>query len=172
MLNAQLPFLLDSRNFYVIKNNTQQQISSNVLLFLKSKNLHKLVCKFKFSVATVGCFLLDLVCYELQQTTKTTKILCYLWGVGLCKLLTLTWSNLQSINSIEKLFFNAKWLEREISEMNGWFFFNKRDRRVLFLIPIVFNTPLSKLHPVGGFFDLMLCPLTHKLTFRHQSWLS
>jgi len=38
-----------------------------------------------------------------------------------------------SINSIEKIFFNANWLEREVSEMFGIYFFKKIDTRVLLL---------------------------------------
>lgn len=59
---------------------------------------------------------------------------------------------------MEALFRNAKWLEREASEMHGWFFSLKRDRRVLFLIPVFFLTPLKKSFPVAGFYELLLCP--------------
>jgi NADH:ubiquinone oxidoreductase subunit C len=38
--------------------------------------------------------------------------------------------------SIERLFRNARWLEREVGEMHGWFFSAKRDRRALFLMPL------------------------------------
>ena len=72
----------------------------------------------------------------------------------------------------EGFFRNARWLEREAGEMAGVFFKGKRDRRTLFGLPIFYTNPLRKAFPVGGLFDLGLCPLTHKLVFRHISWLS
>jgi hypothetical protein len=74
--------------------------------------------------------------------------------------------------SSEAFFRNGRWLEREAGEMAGVFFIGKRDRRTLFGLPIYYANPLRKAFPVGGLFDLGLCPLTHKLVFRHVSWLS
>lgn len=75
-------------------------------------------------------------------------------------------------NTAEAFFRNARWLEREAGEMVSVFFKGKRDRRTLFGLPIFYANPLRKAFPVGGLFDLGLCPLTHKLAFRHVSWLS
>jgi hypothetical protein len=72
----------------------------------------------------------------------------------------------------EAFFRNARWLEREAGEMTGLSFTGKRDRRTLFGLPVFYSNPLRKAFPVGGVFDLGLCPLTHKLVFRHVSWLS
>lgn len=74
--------------------------------------------------------------------------------------------------SAEAFFRNARWLEREAGEMGGALFIGKRDRRTLFGLPIFYSNPLRRAFPTGGFFDLGLCPLTHKLVFRHISWLS
>jgi len=78
----------------------------------------------------------------------------------------------KSSTSSEAFFRNARWLEREAAEMAGCFYLTKRDRRTLFGLPIFYSNPLRKAFPVGGVFDLGLCPLTHKLVFRHVSWLS
>jgi NADH:ubiquinone oxidoreductase subunit C len=75
-------------------------------------------------------------------------------------------------SSSEAFFRNARWLEREAGEMAGVHFLNKRDRRTLFGLPIFYSNPLRKAFPVGGAFDLGLCPLTQKLVFKHVSWLS
>lgn len=72
----------------------------------------------------------------------------------------------------EAFFRNCRWLEREAAEMGGVRFQGKRDRRTLFGLPVFYASPLRKAFPTGGFFDLGVCPLTHKLTFRHISWLS
>lgn len=77
-----------------------------------------------------------------------------------------------TVGTAEAFFRNARWLEREAGEMVGVFFKGKRDRRTLFGLPIFYSNPLRKAFPVGGLFDLGLCPLTHKLVFRHVSWLS
>ena len=42
----------------------------------------------------------------------------------------------RKLPSIEGLYRNARWLERELGEMHGWFFTTKRDRRALFLMPL------------------------------------
>lgn len=77
-----------------------------------------------------------------------------------------------TVGTLEAFFRNARWLEREAGEMVGVFFHGKRDRRTLFGLPIFYSNPLRRAFPVGGLFDLGLCPLTHKLAFRHVSWLS
>lgn len=84
----------------------------------------------------------------------------------------LAWGAKAVSTSLEGYFRNAKWLEREAGEMHGWFFLNKKDRRTLFLMPVFFMTPLKKAFPLGGFFEILLCPLSAKLAFRHVSWLS
>lgn len=76
------------------------------------------------------------------------------------------------VSSSEAFFRNARWLEREAGEMTGVFFRGKRDKRTLFGLPVFYSNPLRKAFPVGGVFDLGLCPITHKLVFRHVSWLS
>lgn len=76
------------------------------------------------------------------------------------------------VASAEAFFRNARWLEREAGEMSGVWFIGKRDRRTLFGLPVFYANPLRKAFPTGGFFDLGLCPLTHKLVFRHVAWLS
>jgi hypothetical protein len=76
------------------------------------------------------------------------------------------------VASGEAFFRNCRWLEREAGEMSGVVFLGKRDRRTLFGLPVFYANPLRKAFPTGGFFDLGVCPLTHKLTFRHVAWLS
>jgi NADH:ubiquinone oxidoreductase subunit C len=72
--------------------------------------------------------------------------------------------------SVEHLFRNARWLEREVSEMHGWRFTAKRDRRSLFLSPLLSWAPLRKSFPTGGFYEARLDPLTSRVTFAHVSW--
>ena len=59
-----------------------------------------------------------------------------------------------SINSIEKIFFNANWLEREVSEMFGIYFFKKIDTRVLLLEYTTSYHPMLKNFPCEGYYEI------------------
>lgn len=86
--------------------------------------------------------------------------LFFVWGAGL-----------GGLPSVERLFRNGRWLEREVAEMHGLFFSAKRDRRALFLMPLVYWAPLRKGFPVGGFYDVRTHALTGKLHLSHVAWL-
>lgn len=58
-----------------------------------------------------------------------------------------------NLNSIENLFFNANWLEREVSEMFGVYFFNKVDNRNLLLEYSCSWSPMLKDFPCEGYFE-------------------
>ncbi len=55
-----------------------------------------------------------------------------------------------SINSITELFLNANWLEREVSELHGIFFSNKKDLRNLMLTYGDTSAPMRKSFPSVG----------------------
>lgn len=59
-----------------------------------------------------------------------------------------------SITSIETLFLNTIWLEREYSELNGIFILNKNDNRNLLLQYNDSTNPLMKSFQVIGIFEL------------------
>lgn len=60
--------------------------------------------------------------------------------------------------SISELFYNASWLEREVSELSGVFYLSKKDMRNLMLIYGDSSAPLQKNYPTIGtrevFYDL------------------
>lgn len=58
--------------------------------------------------------------------------------------------NWTSLNSITELFFNANWLEREMSELHGIFFSGKKDLRNLMLQYGDTSAPLQKAFPSIG----------------------
>lgn len=58
--------------------------------------------------------------------------------------------NWNSLNSITELFLNANWLEREVSELHGIFFSNKKDLRNLMLTYGDTSAPLRKSFPSIG----------------------
>ena len=178
MLISSLPFILQWSPYSLInQRSTNITLSNQVTLCLTSKGTRMLHLWLRYSFLGFNSWLLDLGCYETSvltyaNTSKVTQVLWSLFTLNTAKLLILTLNRNNTSPSSELLFRNARWLEREASEMSGWFFLNKKDRRVLFLIPIFFSTPLKKSFPVGGFYELLLCPITAKLTYKHISWLS
>jgi len=56
--------------------------------------------------------------------------------------------------SIDNIYLNANWIEREVSEMFGLHFYFKNDLRRLLLDYSALDNPLLKDYPVEGFFDI------------------
>jgi len=61
---------------------------------------------------------------------------------------------LNSLNSITELYLNANWLEREVSELHGIFFNNKKDLRNLMLTYGDVSAPMRKSFPSIGVKEL------------------
>lgn len=179
MFLGALPFFFSQAKYFTsaLKLGSLQAFNPCVVC-ATPQSLSVLFLYMRYSFAANISSLLDLGCLEGTYVNAKTKgaaarsVLWYIFAVNAKKVLTLSWSSKQKSNSIETLFRNAKWLEREASEMHGWFFAKKKDRRTLFLLPVFFLTPLKKTFPTGGFFEVALCPTTHNLTFKHTSWLS
>ena len=55
--------------------------------------------------------------------------------------------------------------------MHALFFTGKRDRRALFLMPLLYWAPLRKVFPVGGFYEVRTHALSGKLCLTHVAWL-
>lgn len=60
-----------------------------------------------------------------------------------------------NLNTISSFFYNAQWPEREVSEMFGSFFFNKKDNRKLLLDYSHIGFPLLKLYPLSGYVEII-----------------
>ena len=60
----------------------------------------------------------------------------------------------ESLKSIDLIYFNANWLEREASEMFGINFIFKKDLRKLLLDYSGVDNPLIKSYPSEGFLDI------------------
>jgi len=58
------------------------------------------------------------------------------------------------VTTLEDLFFNANWCEREVSEMGGIFFSGKNDNRNLLMSYSDFFFPLKKYFPSVGLFEM------------------
>ena len=63
------------------------------------------------------------------------------------------------LHSVTDLFFAANWLEREVAELNGIFFTNKKDLRNLMLQYGDSNAPFQKSFPTIGLKEMYYNPL-------------
>jgi hypothetical protein len=109
--------------------------------------------------------------YELGTNFLRRQLLWYLFILGSqLRYLVLTFSQ-PAVQSLEVLYRNARWLERESGEMHDIWFSQKRDRRALFLVPLLYWGPLRRAFPVSGFFDLRLTVGSGKLQAYHVTWL-
>ena len=70
--------------------------------------------------------------------------------------ITLFYNNFfkNKIISIDSIFSNSNWIEREVSEMFGINFFLKKDLRKLLVDYSSFDNPLLKSFPTEGYFDI------------------
>ena len=69
--------------------------------------------------------------------------------------------------TVEGFFRNARWLEREVGEMGDLWYLKKRDRRALFLVPLLYWGPLRRGFPLSGFFELRLLPGEGRIVIFH-----
>ncbi len=65
-----------------------------------------------------------------------------------------------NLHTISNFFYNAQWPEREISEMFGSFFFNKKDSRKLLLDYSHIGFPLLKSYPLSGYIEVIFSFMT------------
>lgn len=121
---------------------------------------------FYFSLLRFSFFfpkssLLDLCPYALNIGYRQFCVISYIFKLGFittCVLLPAT-----GLYSIERLFRNSRWLEREVSENLGLFFSGKRDSRALFLVPILYWAVFKKDFPAEGLTELRLDPWSGKI---------
>lgn len=74
-----------------------------------------------------------------------------------------------SLNSITELYLNANWLEREVSELHGIFFHNKKDLRNLMLTYGDTSAPFRKSFPSVGIKEIFYDSTTDLLVFNKVS---
>lgn len=116
-------------------------------------------------------FLIDLSAIDLQKTKQNwifkklkkniNNILLYsIYFIYFLKIKISIFSFLKKqfcknyFYSIEDIFFNSNWLEREVSEMFNIYFFNKIDNRNLLLEYSSMYNPMLKNFPCEGYFEI------------------
>jgi Ni,Fe-hydrogenase III component G len=175
-----LKYVLQSIPYLVLKNNSMAAMTS-VSVVIPAAGMHYLALFFKYSYFFKKMFLVDLGGYDIPRlgggSVGYAPVLWYLFknssgfryfvfalpaprGTGM---------RTAGVFTIDTLFRNARWLEREASEFFGFFFANKADRRVLFTIPLFYNAPFRRKYPAVGMYEIFFCPLLRKLKFKHLS---
>jgi hypothetical protein len=158
MAQASLVFCLNRWPFIVASSRYVRAVN---FIFTHTSVMPFIGFLWRFLLGFSGAFFLDCGAYEapaLGFNQVSTSVLSW---VALCSSggLWFFFHGLSAgspVRSWERLFRNAWWLERELGENFGLFIAGKHDRRSLFLIPLVYQAPLRKTYPVGGFFELGL----------------
>jgi NADH:ubiquinone oxidoreductase subunit C len=168
---------------FVFLQNTKFYAEDCVLV-VPSSHTYYVSLFLKYSYFFKRCSLIDLGGYDMptsglfvkaagpaQPTTQHTPTLWYIFkdqnGVRLFMFSLQTQKTVQQ--SIDLLFRNARWLEREATDFFGFFFMSKSDRRSLYTLPLFYNAPFRRKYPAVGFYELFFCPLLKKLKFKHVS---
>jgi len=169
-------YVLQFTPFLILRNTRLGSGTSCVVIPVSG--LYFLALALKYSFFFKKILLLDLGGYDILQTSTTLvapaccPIMWYLFknNIGYKYFIfALNPGGKKQTPSIELLYRNARWLEREASEFFGFFFSGKADRRVLFTIPLFYNTPFRRKYPAIGFYEIFFCPLLKKLKFKHVS---
>ena len=132
---------INSKNFlslnYLIKNElflNESSLIENSALDLKFYNnlteYNYIFKKFK-----------NIIFYNYQIYSSKIKLFIYFFY---------NLNKNDKINSIDRIYLNANWIERETSEMYGIYFNNKKDHRKLMLDYSINEHPLDKSYPVEG----------------------
>lgn len=142
--------------------------SKNVSVVIPKNLFYYLTVHLRFASIFYSSQLVDLFSYELPLASSTSSknnvypftsnsILVYNFHnlttherfFIFCVELTTRYSNF-TINSVSELYPNAGWLEREVSELHGTVFSNKKDLRNLMLQYGDTSTPFRKSSPSIG----------------------
>lgn len=132
---------MNSKNFlslnYLIKNElflNESSLIENSALDLKFYNN---ISEYNFIFKKYK----NILFYNYQIYSSKIKLFIYFFY---------NMNKNQKINSIDKIYPNANWVERETSEMYGIYFNNKKDHRKLMLDYSINENPLSKSFPLEG----------------------
>lgn len=158
-LQLILKSFFKTNNYSFIKSN-----KNNLYMYINYKKIYILCLHLRLSQFLYTTQLIDVFAYNLINSrvsagnnirTQTENALIinfnnFKENINLV-LLSIT---KESVQSVEDLFLNATWLEREYSEMNGITIYNKTDTRNLLLQYNDTTSPLLKATSSLGFFEL------------------
>jgi NADH:ubiquinone oxidoreductase subunit C len=154
---------------------------SNLIIFIDSANIYYTAMHLKLSSLFYKTQLIDLFVYEtlllnnkkINIFNNSEKIPSTQHSIIVYNFHNITnqfrfflFSNLFNLNknnnifSISEIFTNANWLEREVSEMHGVFFYGKKDIRNLLLPYGDTSSPMLRSYPSVGTRELFYDSIT------------
>jgi len=117
-------------------------------------------------ISAIDTLKYDTIFPETENNTNNRFILYNIYYMYLLKLrITLVYLTNKNIPSIDKVFKNANWLEREVAEMYGINYTNKKDCRPLLLDYSKNENPMLKDFPTEGEYDIYYNFFENKLTY-------
>jgi len=148
---------------------SKSNLPNNYFIHLPKKWLFNIYNLFKFELFFWNSSLTDLSAIDYSNFNDKSNsnnfflkdgfVLFFLYYFFFLKIkLNITVSfkpfSKESLKSIDLIYFNANWLEREASEMFGINFIFKKDLRKLLLDYSGVDNPLIKNYPSEGFLDI------------------
>lgn len=149
-------------NHYVsiIDKNWYESIN----FFLKNELMHNYCMLTEMSA--IDTIYYDDIFPESDNETNSRFILYNVYYMYFIKTrLTFVYFADKNIKSIDKIFKNANWLEREIAEMYGIQYLEKKDCRPLLLDYSRNENPMLKNFPTEGEYDIYYNFFENKLTY-------
>jgi NADH:ubiquinone oxidoreductase subunit C len=137
---------IDSKWFYLINNIFKHELFLNSSTLIENTAIDMRFLNKNFK--ELDSF------YNKQKLFSLYTYYFYNLKLRLTLLVNLKNSFKSSIWSIDKIYTNAHWLERETSEMYGIFFYWKNDTRKLLLDYSKIENPMLKDFPCEGFMDV------------------
>ena len=162
--------------FVVFEKLNSKMWSSNILkpnnyfVYVEKKWFYTLNIFFRNESILSSSYLTDIFAVDTLKFTKFNEILHNFFNkhrvilfysyyffhikVKLHLVLLLNFFQKEGLNSIDKIYKNANWLEREVSEMSGVNYTLKKDIRKLLLDYSKNENPLLKDFPIEGFSEI------------------
>lgn len=128
----------------------------DIVIEISSKDLYSIIYFFNKHTLCQFKMLVDIICYDKIKSNYRFNLVYNLLSIqyNLRIRLLMQINELTSVFSVVGLFNSANWLEREIFDFFGVFFYNNLDLRRI-LTDYGFNGfPLRKDFPLSGYFDI------------------
>ena len=128
----------------------------DIVIEISSKDLYSIIYFFNKHTLCQFKTLIDIICYDKIKSSYRFTLIYNLLSIkyNLRIRILMQVNELMSVFSVVGLFNSANWLEREVFDFFGIFFYNNLDLRRI-LTDYGFNGfPLRKDFPLSGYFDI------------------
>lgn len=177
-LPINMYIILEHASPVIYSSNTLQ--NNHFVILIDSIYLKSTAQIFKNEVHFAKSVLIESSSIDTLEYTKHTKefelffknsriltfYIFYFYKLKL-KVTLVCYNNNNPLESIDLIYKNANWLEREVSEMFNVYFINKRDSRKLLLDYTLDINPMLKDYPTEGEFDCYYSHLENQVVLEH-----